>query len=74
MRRGDVHTPAWIGFCYLSALAALVMTVLGLAYLPLGWWERGYLAMAIVLLLQAAVTLTKTLRDRYESERNGGER
>ena len=47
------------------------MAALGIAYLPLGLWERGYLAMAALFLVHASVSLTKTLRDRHEAESSG---
>ncbi len=71
MPRQDTHTPAWIAFSYLSFCTAVVMAALGIAYLPLGLWERGYLAMAALLLVHASVSLTKTLRDRHEAEHAG---
>ena len=68
MQRRDVHTPAWIAFSYASFCTAAVMAALGIAYLPLGPWERGYLAMAALFLVHASVSLTKTLRDRHEAD------
>ncbi len=67
MTQRDTHTPAWIAFSYLSFCAAAAMAALGIAYLPLGIWERGYLAMAALLLVHSSVSLTKTLRDRHEA-------
>ena len=71
MPRRDTHTPAWIAFSYLSFCTAAVMAALGIAYLPLGLWERGYLAMAALFLVHASVSLTKTLRDRHEADTAG---
>ncbi len=68
MPRRDTHTPAWIAFSYISFCTAAVMAALGIAYLPLGLWERGYLAMAALFLVHASVSLTKTLRDRHEAD------
>lgn len=74
MARPDTHTPAWVAFTYLSFCAAAVMAALGIVYLPLGLWERGYLAMSLVFLVHASVSLTKTLRDRHEAEQAEGAR
>lgn len=68
MQRRDAHTPAWIAFSYASFCTAAAMAALGIAYLPLGPWERGYLAMAALFLVHASVSLTKTLRDRHEAD------
>ena len=71
MSRRDTHTPAWLAFTYMSFCAAAVMAALGIVYLPLGPWERGYMGMAAVFLVHASVSLTKTLRDRFEAEQAG---
>ncbi len=39
----------------------------GVYFLPLDLWEKGYLSMGIVMLVQSCVTLTKTVRDMHES-------
>ena len=69
MPRRDAHTPAWIAFSYASFCVAATMAALGIAYLPLGLWERGYLAMAALFLVHASVSLT--LRDRHEADTAG---
>ena len=71
MPRRDAHTPAWIAFSYLFFCTATVMAALGIAYLPLGLWERGTLAMAALFLVHASLSLTRTLRDRHEAELAG---
>jgi hypothetical protein len=45
------------------------MVALGVYYLPIDFWMKGYLAMGIVMLIQSCVTLTKTIRDLHESGR-----
>ena len=63
------HTAAWVSFSYGSFLAAAGLVGLGILFLPLDWWVKGYLAMGVVMLVQSTVTLTKTLRDNHESSR-----
>ncbi len=65
----DTHTPAWITFSYISFCTAVSMAALGIVYLPLDLWMRGYLAMAALFLVHASISLTKTLRDRHEANR-----
>ena len=36
------------------------MVAVGVFFLPLDLWIKGYLAMGIVMLVQSCVTLTKT--------------
>ena len=68
VRRSD-DTPAWIAFSYMSFCIAASMATLGIIYLPLDLWMRGYLAMAALFLVHASISLTKTLRDRHEAEK-----
>ena len=42
---------------------------IGVFYLPVDLWIKGYLGMGIVMLIQSCVTLTKTVRDMHESGR-----
>lgn len=63
------HTAAWVSFSYGSFLAAAGLVALGLMFLPLDWWVKGYLAMGVVMLVQSTVTLSKTLRDNHEAGR-----
>lgn len=37
--------------------------------MPIDLWGKGYLAMGILMLLQTAVNVTKTLRDNLEAEK-----
>ena len=61
------HSAAWVTFAYASFIGASFMVAVGLFYLPIDLWMKGYLTMGVVTLLQACVTLTKTIRDVHES-------
>ena len=63
------HSNAWITFTYVSFSASAFMVALGVYYLPIDFWMKGYLAMGIVMLIQSCVTLSKTIRDLHESGR-----
>ena len=43
------------------------MVAIGIFFLPLDLWIKGYLTMGIVMLVQSCVTMTKTMRDMHES-------
>ena len=71
---GDYHEPecqphssAWVTFTYASFSASAFMVAIGVYFLPLDLWEKGYLSMGIVMLVQSCVILTKTVRDMHES-------
>ena len=61
------HSSAWVTFTYASFSASAFMVAIGVYFLPLDLWEKGYLSMGIVMLVQSCVTLTKTVRDMHES-------
>ena len=63
------HSASWVTFTYVSFGAALLMVAIGLFFLPLDVWIKGYLAMGVVLLIQSCITLTKTMRDVHEGEK-----
>jgi hypothetical protein len=61
------HSSAWVSFTYVSFAAAAFMVGIGIFFLPLDWWSKGYLGMGVIALVQSCVTLTKTLRDQHEA-------
>jgi hypothetical protein len=63
------HSPAWVAFTYATFLLALIMFGAGVLFMPIDMWMKGFLAMAVILLVQSCVTLTKTLRDNAEGEK-----
>ena len=63
------HSAAWVTLTYASFLGSLAMVVGGILFLPVDVWVKGYFAMGVVLLVQACITVTKTIRDEHESKR-----
>ena len=63
------HSNAWVTFTYVSFSASAFMVAIGVFYMPIDLWMKGYLSMGIVMLIQSCVTLTKTVRDMHESGR-----
>ena len=61
------HSSAWVTFTYVSFVGSFFMVAIGVFFLPLDLWIKGYLSMGIVMLVQSCVTLTKTIRDMHES-------
>lgn len=52
-----------------SAIAfgiALCALAYGIARLPLGAWERGFLALGLIFVVTSAFNLAKCVRDRQE--------
>ena len=63
------HSGAWVTFTYVSFAASAFLVALGVFFLPIDLWMKGYLTMGIVMLVQTCVTLTKTVRDVHEGSR-----
>ena len=61
------HSNAWLTFTYISFAASAFMVAVGVFYLPIDLWMKGYLTMGIIMMIQCCVTLTKTVRDMHES-------
>ncbi len=61
------HSGAWVTFTYASFVAAATMVGVGIMFLPLDWWAKGYLAMGVLMLVQTSITMTKTVRDMHEA-------
>jgi hypothetical protein len=63
------HSQAWVSFTYASFVASLGMVGLGILFMPLDIWMRGYFAMGIMMLVQSCISVTKTTRDVHEGRR-----
>jgi hypothetical protein len=60
------HSGSWISFAYASFVGAVAMVAAGIFFAPVDIWIKAYFAMGSALMLQSAITLTKTLRDVQE--------
>ncbi|WP_166298848.1 YiaA/YiaB family inner membrane protein [Bradyrhizobium sp. 2S1] len=61
------HSGAWVTFTYASFAGSAFLVGIGVFFLPIDLWMKGYLTMGIVMLIQTCMTMTKTVRDNYES-------
>ena len=43
------HSSAWVTFTYASFSASAFMVAIGVYFLPLDLWMKGYLSMGIVM-------------------------
>jgi hypothetical protein len=63
------HSGAWVTFTYGSFAASAFLVAVGVFFMPIDLWMKGYLTMGIVMLVQTCITLTKTVRDVHESSK-----
>ncbi|MDQ3032647.1 MAG: hypothetical protein M3Y87_09540 [Myxococcota bacterium] len=62
-------TPAWRFQVWVSFVLSFACALIGVAYLPVDAWTKGYFGMAILFTVGSAFTLAKTLRDDLEARR-----
>jgi hypothetical protein len=60
------HSGSWIAFTFASFFASVAMVGGGILFAPIDIWIKAYFAMGAALLIQSAITMTKTLRDVHE--------
>ncbi|MBW2241214.1 MAG: hypothetical protein JRH01_04445 [Deltaproteobacteria bacterium] len=65
----DLDTQAWRMQVWLSFGLALALTTVGVLYLPVDIWVKGYLGVGLYFTVSSCFTLAKTLRDQHEREK-----
>ncbi|MDJ0706440.1 MAG: YiaA/YiaB family inner membrane protein [Leptolyngbyaceae cyanobacterium MO_188.B28] len=63
------HSSAWIAQSWISFCFAITSTTLGLIYLPLDSWARGYLAVSVAFTISSTIGVSKTTRDLHEGRK-----
>jgi len=61
------HSAAWVFQTQAAFAISATSLGLGIAYLPVGAWERAFLGLAALFTISSAISLSKTLRDQHES-------
>ena len=67
--RFQQHSPTWVNFSYATFLTACSLVTGGIALMPVDLWVRAYLFIGMVMLVQASINVTKTVRDNVEADR-----
>lgn len=62
------HSNAWKSFTFLNFGVSVSMMGAGIFLLPLDLAVKGFLFMGSLMMLQSAITLTKTMRDEQEAD------
>ncbi|WP_394840350.1 YiaA/YiaB family inner membrane protein [Pendulispora rubella] len=53
----------------MSFVVSVGMTGVGIAYLPVDAWVRGFLGMGVLFTVGSCFSLAKTIRDEHEDKR-----
>jgi hypothetical protein len=64
-----VHTNAWIAQTWISFVLSISAMSVGILYLPVDNWMKGYLGMGMLFSVGSTISLSKTVRDVEESKR-----
>ena len=67
--RFNQHSDAWVNFSYGSFALSCIMVIGGIFLLPLDIWPRAFLFMGVLMIIQTAINVTKTLRDNQEGSK-----
>ncbi|AXK31969.1 hypothetical protein DVA86_04200 [Streptomyces armeniacus] len=65
----QIQRPTTAAFYAQAAIAfgvSLLAVAVGVVYLPVGPWERAFLALGVLFLVSSSFTLAKCVRDRQE--------
>ncbi len=65
----DLHSPAWVFQTWVSFVAAVATTAIGIAYLPVDRWIQAFLGMGLLFSIGATFNLSKTIRDIHEARK-----
>ena len=66
---GQDHSSAWIIQTWLSFIISISATTMGILYLPVNGWIKGFMGMGLTFTVGSTISLTKTQRDVYEREK-----
>jgi hypothetical protein len=63
------HSTAWIAQTWICFALSISGTAIGIAYLPVDGWIKGYLGMGLTFTVGSTISLSKTTRDIHEAQR-----
>ena len=63
------HSSAWIIQTWLSFVISVFATSIGIIYLPVDGWTKGFMGMGLGFSVGSTISLTKTQRDIHEGKK-----
>lgn len=63
------HSSAWIIQTWLSFVLSISATAIGIMYLPVDAWTKGFMGMGLTFSVGSTISLTKTQRDLHEGKK-----
>ena len=63
------HSSYWLFYVRVAFAVSLIAMAVGIIFLPTSIVVQGYFALNSLFMVSTTITLVKTLRDEYESQR-----
>lgn len=63
------HSSSWIAQTWISFIISISATSIGIIYLPVDGWTKGFMGMGLVFSIGSTISLTKTQRDIHEGKK-----
>ena len=63
------HSSAWVMQTWLSFIVSVTATTIGIIYLPVDAWTKGFVGMGLAFSVTSTISLTKTQRDIHERKK-----
>jgi hypothetical protein len=64
-----LNSPGWLLFVKISFVASVLAMTAGIVLLPTDFSIKGFFAMGTLYLIGSTFTLSKTIRDEFESHK-----
>ncbi|MBW4443421.1 MAG: hypothetical protein KME10_19750 [Plectolyngbya sp. WJT66-NPBG17] len=65
----QAHSSAWVFQAWASFAISVTATTIGICYLPVDGWVKGYVGMGTIFTVASTFSVAKTTRDIHESKR-----
>lgn len=63
------HSSGWVAQAWISFALSLAATTIGLVYIPIDGWSKGYLAISTIFTISSTINISKTSRDIHEARK-----
>lgn len=65
----ESHSTAWVVQAWASFIISVSATTIGVLYLPVDGWIKGYLGMGLAFTVGSTLSVAKTSRDMHEAKK-----
>lgn len=65
----SMHSPAWVAFTQINFAITTAALCVAVWTMPVDTWIRAFMALGLLALIGATITMSKTIRDVHESNK-----